>query len=370
MNKTKVFAAYLPQYHITEDNNKFWGEGYTDWEGVKKARPLFEGHNQPRIPLNNNYYDLSDYKAIEWQAETASQYGIDGFDIYHYWFKDGKQELEKPAELLLAHPEIDIEYYFTWDNCAWRRTWSNVQGNDWAPLFEGEKKVDANGVSVLVDFDYGGEDQWTKHFDYLLQFFRDCRYLKIDNKPVFAFMTTVDHEKLTKMAIYWDELAKQSGFSGMYLISQKSFYKEKVHLNNTFIYEPITSAWGKKKSWNEKIKKYFHIEFKNQGPAKFIYDYERVWRRIIRNTRKTSCIHSCFVRYDDTPRRGKNAGVIVHDTSELFGKYFRQFYQICSKKAEPFVLITAWNEWGEGAYLEPDASGGYSYLEALKRALE
>ena len=94
MLRTKVFAAYLPQYHITEDNNKFWGDGFTDWVGVKKAIPQFPGHNQPRVPLNHNYYDLLDVEVIRWQAKLAREYGISGFNIYHYWFKDGKQELE------------------------------------------------------------------------------------------------------------------------------------------------------------------------------------------------------------------------------------------------------------------------------------
>ena len=95
--KTKVFAAYLPQYHETEDNNKFWGLGYTDWVGVRNAKPQFDGHKQPRVPLNENYYDLTNYESIIWQANLAKEYGIDGFNIYHYWFKDGKQELQKPA---------------------------------------------------------------------------------------------------------------------------------------------------------------------------------------------------------------------------------------------------------------------------------
>lgn len=168
MKKTKIYTAYLPQYHATEDNNRFWGEGFTDWVGVRNAKPLFDKHNQPKIPLNNNYYNLSDFKTIQWQADLARKHGVNGFNIYHYWFKDGKQELEKPAELLLSHSEIDIEYFFTWDNSAWKRTWSSVAGNDWAPLFDSNGK---NGVSVLVDFEYGGPDQWRKHFEYLIPFF-------------------------------------------------------------------------------------------------------------------------------------------------------------------------------------------------------
>ena len=370
MGRTKVFAAYLPQYHVTEDNNMFWGKGYTDWEGVKNAKPLFEEHEQPRVPLNNNYYDLSNFKSIDWQVKLAREYGIDGFNIYHYWFKDGKQELEKPAEILLAHPELEINYFFTWDNSAWRRSWSNVQGNDWAPLFERASTKQTIESSVLVEFEYGDESQWNKHFQYLLPFFKDTRYLKLDNKPVFAFMTTFDHRLLAQMARYWNVLARKYGFDGMYLMSQRSFFREKIHLDNTFIYEPITSAWGKRKAWQEKAKKYLHIEIKNDGPARYVYEYDKVWKRILENTIATDCIHGCFVRYDDTPRRGKNAGIIINETPEKFQNYFKQFYRICSEKKDPFVLITAWNEWGEGAYLEPDQTSQLSYLERLSDVLK
>ena len=147
--RTKVFAAYLPQYHETEDNNIFWGQGYTDWVGVKKAEPQYLGHKQPKVPLDSYYYDLTDYNVILWQSRIAKKYGIDGFNIYHYWFKDGKQELEKPAEILLEHKEINIEFFFTWDNASWKRTWGNVQGNDWAPVFDNN---DNKGSSILVEF--------------------------------------------------------------------------------------------------------------------------------------------------------------------------------------------------------------------------
>ena len=175
MKKTKIFAAYLPQYHETEDNNKFWGDGYTDWVGVRNAKPQYEGHKQPKKPLHDNYYNLLDVDVIRKQAKLAKENGIYGFNIYHYWFKDGKQELEKPAELLLENKDIDISFFFTWDNASWKRTWDNIPGNDWAPAFDindGENR----SRGVLVEFSYGDKNKWKEHFDYLLNFFRDNRY--------------------------------------------------------------------------------------------------------------------------------------------------------------------------------------------------
>ena len=369
--RTKIFAAYLPQYHETEDNNRFWGEGFTDWVGVKKATPQFEGHYQPRVPLGKKYYDLLDVDTIRSQADMAIRYGIDGFNIYHYWFKDGKQELERPAELLIENKDIQILFFFTWDNSAWRRTWGNVRGNDWAPAFDQNVKVDAQGAT-LVPFDYGDETQWRKHFEYLLPFFKDERYFKINDKPVFMFINSNSEvETLKKMGESWDKLARENGFSGMYLATKKkNFFSEKV-FDDEFFYEPETSAWGKRRAVEKRLQKNLGIKPKRDGAVKYIYSYDKVWNRILSNARKNSQkdIIGSFVRYDDTPRRGKDAMVIIDDTPEKFESYFSRLYSLCCENNKPILLLTAWNEWGEGAYIEPDEKDRFAYLEALKRAV-
>ena len=124
MKNTKIIAMYLPQYHQIPENDKWWGEGFTDWVGAKSASSLFEGHEQPKIPMNDNYYDLSKADDIRWQAKLAREYGVYGFGIYHYWFSSSQKLLTKPAELILANKDIDIPFFFAWDNCSWVRTWS------------------------------------------------------------------------------------------------------------------------------------------------------------------------------------------------------------------------------------------------------
>ena len=161
MVKTKIIAAYLPQFHETKENNEFWGEGFTDWVGVKKAKPQFRGHIQPKVPLDNKYYDLLDVNTIKWQTTLANKYGVDGFNIYHYWFKNGKKMLNKPAELILENKDINIKFFFSWDNCSWVRSWSSIQGNNWTPENNNGKK------QCLLELDYGDEKQWEKHFNYL-----------------------------------------------------------------------------------------------------------------------------------------------------------------------------------------------------------
>lgn len=375
MKTPKLFAAYLPQYHETPDNNAFWGQGFTDWEGVKNAKPQFAGQKQPRIPLNKNYYDLAIPENIRWQCELAKEYRIDGFNIYHYWFRNGKQELEAPAELLLNQIDLDISYFFTWDNCSWKRTWSNISGNDWAPMVDEKNRQTAIKESkVLVEMDYGREEEWKKHFFYLLKFFNDPRYFKINGMPVFGFMTYTDIETLEEMGVYWKKLATENGLPGLYLITNYSDIHKKVLFDNRFLYQPAYSSWGKRMMIESRLRKYFGIQFRNKrSPVKYLYEYDTCWRRLLRNARKCKddkVIFGSFVRYDDTPRRGKNANVITGESPIKFKKYFGELYQIAKEKNMPFILITAWNEWGEGAYLEPDEESGFEYLAAIKDIVE
>lgn len=161
------------------------GEGFTEWTTVRGAASLFEGHKQPIKPLNNHYYNLLEKETMEWQTALMKKYGIDGQCFYHYYFKDGRQILEKPAENLLKWKDIDMPFCFCWANQTWARTWSNIRGNSWADKFE--KKGNAGDDGILIEQHYGREKEWKAHFEYLLPFFQDERYIKLNGSPVFIF---------------------------------------------------------------------------------------------------------------------------------------------------------------------------------------
>lgn len=367
--KTKIFAAYLPQFHQTKENDMFWGEGFTDWVNVKNAKPQYQGHIQPKVPQNKNYYDLTNVDVIRWQAELAAKYGVNGFNIYHYWFKDGVHTLYKPAEILLAHKDIKIQFFFSWDNCSWVRTWGKDAGNAWSPVSDKGK----SGNSRLLELDYGNQEQWKKHFMYLLPFFKDERYLKINGKPIFAFMTSFEKGTLVEMCEYWKKLAVENGLDGLYLISRHDEFYNKHLLDNQFFYQPPAAAWGKRMSIEGRLKKYFHIVLKQKGNVKYSYDYDFVWKRLLRRAekeRKNALILGGIVAFDDTPRRGSQARMICNSTPEKFKYYFKKLYRLCCENNKELLLLTAWNEWGEGAYLEPDEENGLAYLEALKSAVD
>lgn len=370
-SKVKIIANYLPQYHRIPENDKWWGEGFTDWVAVKKSQPFFEGHRQPRIPLNNNYYDLSNPDNIRWQAKIAKEHGIYGFGIYHYWFSSEQQLLQTPSEILLNNKDIDTNFMFIWDNTSWTRTWSKLSlKNDWAPSFEDDKSKtdfsDPEKRGILAELIYGDEKDWAIHFNYLLKFFRDERYIKIDGKPVFTFhQTTNNFETIQKIVKYWDSLAKENGFPGIVCMNRDILNGNKLEKQVKYSPFPMTNHLMILK---HKLKSLYCRLCKKQK----IWDYDRVWKDILFDAKISAkdCYLCGFVDYDDTPRRGKKGLIIKGGNPQKFEKYMNQLVRISKKQNKEYVFLMAWNEWGEGSYLEPDTEFKFEYLEAIKRITE
>lgn len=366
--KVKIIANYLPQYHQIPENDAWWGEGFTDWIAVKKAHPLFENHNQPRIPLDENYYDLSEVKNVRWQAELAKKYGIYGFGIYHYWFSSNMQLLQKPSEIILENKDIDINFMFIWDNFSWKRTWSKLNtGAAYAPAFDGEKKDNESKSDngILAELKYGDEKDWEIHFNYLLPFFKDNRYIKINNKPVFAFYQARNNFPVIKQMVdFWNQLAKKNGFEGIMCLSKDILYPVKLERRMKYSPFQMTTPFLFLKY---KIK--FKLFQKKNEIAK--WDYDKVWKDILFEARVSAKdSYLCgFVDYDDSPRRGNKGRIITGGTPDKFEKYMRKLLQISKKQNKEYVFLMAWNEWGEGSYLEPDTKQQYKYLEAIKRVV-
>lgn len=373
MKDVKIIANYLPQFHSIPENDLWWGEGYTEWVAVKNSKPLYEGHNQPRIPKDGHYYRLDDVDEIRRQAKLARQHGIYGFGIYHYWFSSELHLLDKPPILLNQAKDIDIHYMFIWDNGSWKRTWSNVKfANDWAPLHENQGSANQCSNGLLAELKYGGEDEWTKHFAYLLPFFQDERYIKIDNKPIFAFYNQNNEPEVLKaMCACWNRLAKEAGFDGVMCLGKQNNQSISV-MDYEFLYQPEWDGW----LWHNQIQRVLyrlHMEFYKRTGRPIMYNYDRIWKRILRtaaNSGKDKVFYSGFVSYDDTPRRGRNGRIVGRESPAKFQKYLHRLLKISSEQNKEYVFLTAWNEWGEGAYLEPDTTNGYTYLEAIKKAKE
>ncbi|MBR1865980.1 MAG: glycoside hydrolase family 99-like domain-containing protein [Lachnospiraceae bacterium] len=340
----KIFSFYLPQFHPIPENDMWWGKGFTEWVNSKKAKPLFEGHIQPKEPLNNNYYTLLDYETVKWQTDMAKEYGIDGFVYYHYYFK-GKKLLEKPAENYLKWKDISHNYYFCWANHTWYKSENGVK-------------------SVLQQQVYGVESDWREHFEYLLPFFKDDRYEKIDNKPVFMLFLPHFKEK-RKMFQKFDEWSRKEGFDGMYFIEtalmmlpDKFLFPGKTSL--FLLREPNHSKYICDRFVRNKGITYHSIKEEEQLQLP-VYDGNVFYDIMIKHYhRSDKIIHCLFFEWDNTPRHGGRGYVILPPTKEKVMQYLNLI------KDDRMLLVNAWNEWAEGMMLEPTAQKGYQYLEWIK----
>ena len=350
---TKILALYLPQFHETPENNKWWGKGFTEWTNTKKALPLFNNHYQPRIPLNKYYYDLAEPDVMQKHAAMAKAYGIHGFCFYHYWF-NGKQMLHKPVEDLLNRAEIDIPYCLSWANDSWNRAW------------DGEEK------EILMQQEYGDEANWQNHLNYLMPFFNDKRYIAIDNKPVFFIYRTIGFARMNELIKYWDIKLKAAGFNGIHVVETiNSFQLEPFCKDSCGVYtfEPMLTL-RKKINLANKIKG----QLRNRLNLNILFKdkYDRVWNEVLENAKNIQfkgkqMYRGAFVDWDNTPRKGKRGLVINGASPERFGKYCNALMKISSASNANFLIINAWNEWAEGCYLEPDEKFKYGYLDEIRK---
>lgn len=350
---TKIIAYYLPQFYETEYNDRWWGNGFTEWVHVNGAKPLYKGHQQPRIPLNDNYYNLLDKKTVEWQTRLAEDYGIDGFAYYHYWF-EGKLLLERPAENLLMWKDIKQKFFFFWAN----HTWYQAKN--------GKKKI-------LMEQTDGGRSDWIKHYEYLKRFFEDDRYIKIDNKPVIGIYNIQMLEKPEAMIELWNNLAIRDGYNGIYVIENKVKKNEVSKCKNTNAIverQPLIALneFNLKfyKRVFRKIKKIFSPVPKK--PQVIEYDLiSNLEKKYLPSSDKKEYF-GCSVGWDNTPRHKNFGQVFANSSPERFEDTVLTLLKKSEQVNNEFLFINAWNEWAEGMYLEPDKENGYSYLQAVKNA--
>lgn len=354
----KVIALYLPQYHSFPENDEWWGKGYTEWTAVKRAKPLFNGHEQPQIPLDG-YYDLVKQGVETWtrQAELAKKYGVYGFAIYQYWFT-GHQLMEKPMEILLAHPEIDLKYCIAWANETWTRTWYGLQEN------------------VLMKQEYGEEKEWEAHFNYCLKFFKDPRYIKIGNRPVFNIYRTHDIVKLKEMTAYFNKRAKEEGFDGVFFVGGNTAQQNESRrelLDAWYNFEPGRTL---KHNFSRVYKARYNFATAFRHGLNMIRKHKILERRIpikwiLENIASRDYEENEFpgiiAEWDNTPRRDYKGLVYTGASPEIFEKTLRALKAKVEGRKNDFVYLNAWNEWGEGAMVEPTVTKKYSYLEVIKR---
>ena len=361
MNKDSVkkIAFYLPQFHAIPENDKWWGNGFTDWTNVKKAAPLYNGHYQPQVPTDEvGYYDLSDIKVIEKQAKLASQFGIDGFCFYHYWFA-GKKLLDTPLKNILKTGKPNFPFCVCWANentdpkVGWSREGSSCF----------QKHSDEDDLAFIND---------------LLELFKDDRYIKIGGKPLLIIYRTSLFPDIKKSAEIWRRAVKEAGFKGLYLARVEGIEQEldpkTIGFDAAIEFAPDWRLNGvpinqQKETYEAYVDNGI---FSQKYPL--VYDYNAVMNNMINKKHSNyKYFRGVFPSWDNTPRRGQKSTVYWGSSPEVFEYFLSRQIQNTSdntllSEEEKIVFINAWNEWGEGCHLEPDEKNGFGYLESVKLA--
>ena len=344
----KTIVLYLPQFHENKENNKFWGKGFTEWTNVKKCKPYFKGHHQPRVPGDKygylNYYDLSDVNTIEKQINLAKSHGIYGFGIYYYWFS-GKQLLKKPLNIFLKNTKIDFKFLLIWANENWTKKWD---GKDENILIE-QKYIKDDPINYIKD---------------IKKYVIDKRYIKIENKPILGLYEPNKIPNLKKTIEIWRETSKQIGIGEIFILisinNNKTQDFQKLNLFDATYEFPPRNSFQNNRIPNKRTFIYSELLYKSLSLNILNADFK-----------KLPFFRGAMIEWDNCPRMNK---------CEIFDHYSPQQFYIYNKiiiewtknhyyNDYRFIFINAWNEWGEGSYLEPDDKFGYASINSLSKAI-
>lgn len=347
--RVRVIAFYLPQFHEIEENNNWWGPGFTEWTNVRKAKPNFEGHYQPRIPADLGYYDLASPDAMQKQVELAQKYGVDGFCFYYYWF-DGKRLLEHPIEEMLAKDHPKFPFCLCWANENWTRRWD---GRD-SEILIGQNHCPDDDTRVIRD---------------LIRYFKSDSYIRIDGKPLVLVYRVDLFPNFSETAKIWRETCRRDGVGEIYIsyVESHDLVGKDVH-PSTFgcdasvefpplnMAEPVTPNGP---LLNNKF---------GGGVANYKDIALRYCRREMPGYKR---FRGVMPGWDNTARRQDN-GFIFQDPSPGVFQAWLEHVLVQARRHlhgdEKLVFVNAWNEWAEGAYLEPDERFGHGFLEAVRSA--
>ncbi|NDY57955.1 hypothetical protein G3N56_14560 [Desulfovibrio sulfodismutans] len=346
----KVLAYYLPQFHPIPENDAWHGKGFTEWTKVKSATPLFAGHYQQHIPHSDiGYYLLDNPDILRKQADMMRKSGVHGLIFYHYWFT-GKLILEEPATMLLQNPDIDIPFCFCWANENWTKCW------------------DGNEKDILLEQKYSDEDA-AMFIEYLIQFFKDPRYMKIDDRPVLYIYRPSSITDVKSYLRIWKEHCIQAGLKAPYVVAvlTRGAASPNEYGMDAGV-ERVLNDWGNGNipECKNLLNSYYTLE----GSVLNYNDVANYYMNQIPDMDFTY-FRSLVPNFDNTARYAAKA-ILTHQVSPAkFQEWFERLitYAQTLPSDRQYIIVNAWNEWAEGAHLEPDTRFGYGFLNAIGRGL-
>ncbi len=351
---TKVIAWYLPQFHQMEINNKFHGQGFTEWTNTSRAIPLFTGHYQPHIPYDVGYYDLLNLDTFKRQIYLAKHYGIYGFCMHYYWFS-GQRIMEKPLELFLEHKELDMPFCLDWATENWTALW------------------DGGDQEVMLEQNLMEDDDW-KFMRDILPYMSDPRYIKIHGKPVLVIyrINIFERRRFRKLLHNFREIARNNGFPDLYIM-----------VTNAFDFKEDSAEWGADalvefpphivQSLMEKYRPEGYLNPYFNGRILDASSFIKHHRYMLKHNGQPY-FRTALVSWDNAARKSISKGFIMQGlTPKTFRQWMRDIVMESKQihtEEENIVFVNAWNEWAEGAHLEPDMKYGYAWLQEVKNVLE
>ena len=345
----RLIAFYLPQFHPIPENDEWWGKGFTEWFNVKRSFPQFPGHYQPHVPGELGYYDLRNSKIQKRQVELAKLYGIGGFCFHFYWFS-GKRLLELPIQQYVDNRDFDLPFCLCWANENWSRRWDGLDSD------------------ILISQDHSPEDDLA-FIEYVSRYLRDPRYIRIKGKPLLIVYRPILLPSAKKTAKRWRVWCRENDIGEIYLACTQSFESvnpRKYGFDGAIEFPPNNTTPPVITS---------QVNPEDSDFSGVVYD----WSIFVERSRKYQkpdypLFRGVCPSWDNTARRMENAGVFLGSTPEKYSEWLEnasiETVRRFSDPSERLVFVNAWNEWAEGAYLEPDQRYGYAYLQATRDALE
>ena len=380
MKKARVIAYYLPQFHPVDVNDKFWGKGFTEWTNVAKAKPVFKGHDQPRIPADLGFYDLRLQSVAEEQAKLAKEAGIEGFCYWHYWFGNGKEVLEMPMDRMVETGKPDYPFCIGWANHDWStKTWT--------------KDKSSLQSTMIFKQEYPGIEDHVAHFKRLLPAFSDKRYIKVDGKLLFLIFDIEHFVNPKEFKDLWNQLAKENGLPGFHFVAMvgslssidkklisadlESVVEQNMNKARKYGFDALNSISQKYAEYKTagKYGKIFQAFLRKILKGKYVekYEYSQIMKNYYSKSDKEEDVYpQLLVGWDRSPRSGRNAIIYKNSNPTAFKEAAKHAIMCVEHKTEEhrIIFLNSWNEWGEGAYMEPDLRYGKEFIKSLKEALE
>ncbi len=346
--RAKTIAFYLPQFHAFEENDRWWGEGFSEWRNVSRGAPRFDGHYQPRIPRDLGYYDLNDDNVLKRQSELALQNGIEAFCFYYYWF-DGKRLMDMPLDKF-ASADLDQEFCIMWANENWTRTWDG---------FDSE-------VLIEQSYDDADEDDFIED---TAKYFRNDRYMRVNGRPLFILYRPGLIPQAKKTFARWRQKWKDAVGVEPYFLMVQGFGDEDptpYGLDGAVEFPPHKICQNMRQIQSE-------LTVIDQSYSGIVHSYEDVIERSLGEKPPEFPLIKTVVPHWDNDARREGRGMTLHgSTPDRYGQWLDGAIEYANENPfedHPMVFINAWNEWAEGAYIEPDVHYGHAYLNATRRAV-